>query len=369
MAKPRVFISSTYFDLKYIRASLDIFVDSLGFEPVLSEKGDIAYSPDRPLDESCYREVDNSDILVLIVGGRYGSEVSSESKKPTKQFFDRYDSITKREYQSAVEKDIPIYVLIERGVYSEYQTYIRNKDVENIKYAHVESVNVFTLIDDILLKPRNNPVHSFEKFEDIERWLRDQWAGLFRELLRKQSQQQQLAGLSAQVSELKETNETLKKYLEAVMRGVDEQETTRLIASEEKRLDEARRHEALKANHWIVHLIHSWSVNFDDAIEAIRAAVSISDFGERLSLVSGNFNAGLDNVELLLRSAGALRDFNEARALLEMPAIEPLPSDFSASSIGLFNGPTDSVESIGRLRKARGIAAQTDDSTPPSSLP
>ena len=68
MAKPRVFVSSTFYDLKHIRSSLDIFIESLGFEPILSEKGDIAYSPDHPLDESCYREVQTADIFVLIIG-------------------------------------------------------------------------------------------------------------------------------------------------------------------------------------------------------------------------------------------------------------------------------------------------------------
>src|SRR5436853_3401046 len=97
MAKPRIFVSSTYYDLKYIRASLELFVESLGFDAVLSEKGDIAYTSDRPLDESCYREVDNADVFILIIGGRYGSEISSGSKKP-KAFFERYESITKKEY-------------------------------------------------------------------------------------------------------------------------------------------------------------------------------------------------------------------------------------------------------------------------------
>src|SRR4051812_29987225 len=106
MARPRVFISSTYYDLKYIRASLELFIESLGFDPVLSEKGDIAYTSDRPLDESCYREVEGSDIFILIVGGRYGSEISSGSKKP-KTFFVRYESITRKEYDSAAEKDVP----------------------------------------------------------------------------------------------------------------------------------------------------------------------------------------------------------------------------------------------------------------------
>jgi len=110
MAKPRVFISSTYYDLKHIRASLELFIQSLGFETILSEKGDIAYSPEIPLDESCYREAAAADIYVLIVGGRYGSEISEtkkSSKKDTKSFYERYESITKREYGSANSKKVP----------------------------------------------------------------------------------------------------------------------------------------------------------------------------------------------------------------------------------------------------------------------
>lgn len=38
MAKPRVFISSTFYDLKQVRSSLETFVRDLGFDPVLSEK-------------------------------------------------------------------------------------------------------------------------------------------------------------------------------------------------------------------------------------------------------------------------------------------------------------------------------------------
>src|SRR6476661_774651 len=102
MAKPRIFISSTHFDLKHIRSSLDLFIDSLGFESILSEKGDIAYSPDLPLDESCYREVESIDIFVLLIGGRYGSEVSSTHEFDASNFMVRYESITKKEYETAV---------------------------------------------------------------------------------------------------------------------------------------------------------------------------------------------------------------------------------------------------------------------------
>jgi hypothetical protein len=254
MAKPRIFISSTYYDFKHIRNALYLFVDTLGFEPILSEKGDIAYAPDRPLDESCYREAESSDLFVLLIGGRYGSEVSGANRNLPATFFERYESITRKEYESAANKDIPTYILIEKGVYSEYQTFLRNKENEGINYVHVESINVFRLIEEILSKPRNNPVQTFEKFEEIQDWLRDQWSGLFRELLRRQSQQQQLVGLTTQVSELKEVNETLKRYLEAVLKGADKNEKNQLIENEEKRLEEARTQERLRKNQFLLRI-------------------------------------------------------------------------------------------------------------------
>ena len=76
MAKPRIFVSSTYYDLKHLRSSLEDFIESLGYEPILSEKGDISFTPDTPLDDSCYREARNADIFILIIGGRYGTEAT-----------------------------------------------------------------------------------------------------------------------------------------------------------------------------------------------------------------------------------------------------------------------------------------------------
>ena len=125
MAKPRVFVSSTYYDLKHVRSFLERFISSLGFDPVLFERGDVAYAPDKALDESCYREVKNCDIYLLIIGGRYGSERSETKGDKGRAFYDTYESVTKTEYRYANEKDIPIYIAIEKSVYAEYQTYLR----------------------------------------------------------------------------------------------------------------------------------------------------------------------------------------------------------------------------------------------------
>ncbi|MBV1917022.1 MAG: DUF4062 domain-containing protein, partial [Sphingomonadaceae bacterium] len=185
MAKPRVFISSTYYDLKHVRASLEVFVESLGFEPILSEYGAIPYDSSQPLDESCYREAETADILVLIVGGRYGSISSSQRHKMEEQAEKQLESVTRKEFTRAHDAEIPVFVIIESGVFSELQTYLRNKDNPNIDYAHVDSIDVFKFIEFIQSKQKNNPMHAFEKGADIESWLREQWAGIFQDMLRQ----------------------------------------------------------------------------------------------------------------------------------------------------------------------------------------
>jgi len=315
MPKPRIFVSSTYYDLKHIRASLGLFIDSFGYDSVLSEKGDIAYTHDKPLDDSCYREAENSDIFVLIIGGRYGSEASSSTTSSKGQFYERYESITKKEFESAIAKDIPVYILIERGVHSEYRTFLKNKDKQDISYASVDSVNIFRFIDEVLSLPRNNPVQPFEKFDEAESWLRDQWAGLFREMLRRQSQQQQMTGLAVQVAELKETNETLRKYLEAVMTGATHKESTKLIESEEKRLEEVRMIERFRLNTWVNYILRSRSspLAIEEILAATRSASSIEEYFDQVC--GTDLERAKKLYQILVESIGAQRDFNLAREI------------------------------------------------------
>ncbi|MCH8088039.1 MAG: DUF4062 domain-containing protein, partial [Chloroflexi bacterium] len=64
MARPRVFISSTFYDLRQVRADLEHFVKQMGYEPVLHERGTISYGAEERLEEYAYREVELSDILI-----------------------------------------------------------------------------------------------------------------------------------------------------------------------------------------------------------------------------------------------------------------------------------------------------------------
>ena len=327
MAKPRVFVSSTYYDLKHIRSSLDSFIESLGFEPVLSEKGDIPFSPTAPLDESCYREAAHADIFVLIIGGRYGSQASSEGEKTDeKSFFERYDSITKKEFEAALEEDVPVYILIEATVLTEYRTFCENRDKTDITYAHVGSVNIFRLLDDIIAMKRNNPMHPFERAADIEAWLRDQWAGLFRELLGRQAKQKQLESLSAKIADLGQTNQMLRAYTEELIRRGAEDNSEQIIGQETKRLDEARASAELHENSLFSHL-----VNIDGYPQEVVAAVfgdagSLRDLVNRLQARESPDSERYSSSERLYTDWAdtALLALNKAKEIL---GLEPVMKD------------------------------------------
>lgn len=227
MAKPRIFVSSTFYDLRHLRDRLREFVDSLGYEPVLSEAGNIPYDPSKPPGDSCHDEVRLCHILVLIIGGRHGSAASGESKLPADapsidQMYQHYRSITECECQAAVDKKIPVYTLVEKAVLHEYETFKKNRSNASIVYSSVENVNVFRLLDELHQRSHNKAMSSFDDFEDIALWLRQQWAGLFGKFLRDQQEEAPIKALEAQIGKLSDVADAVKKYTESIFSTVVE---------------------------------------------------------------------------------------------------------------------------------------------------
>ena len=196
MARPRVFISSTYFDLKAIRAELNRFVLDQGYEPVEHEQGQIPYGSRERLENYCYQEIGFCDILVSVVGGRFGTP-SAESEQY---------SISQMELKTAHRSGKQVYIFVERDVLAEYRTFTRNRDSTAIRYASVDDVRIFQFLDEIHRLPRNNPVSPFETGGDIIRALQDQWAGLFQRLLQREAQSKEIQLLQ----ELREATHELR---------------------------------------------------------------------------------------------------------------------------------------------------------------
>lgn len=316
MSKPKVFISSTFYDLKHIRSSIENFIDSLGYESVLSEKGNIAYNPDIPLDESCYRELQFCDIFVLIIGGRYGSPANTENSPDSNDFYSRFESITKMEYENAIKRDIPLYILIEKNVYSEYDTFKRNRENESITYAHVDSVNVFNFIDKITNQPRNNPIFQFEKHIEIENWLKMQWAGLFQEFIRRRKNESEISELSKEVKELSNINTTLKRYLEEIVSKTDNLKGTEIIKEEEERLTTSRMMNLFQQHPYIKEMIEATKLSSEDIKDLISKAKSFEEFAKNYSKLRGENDGGKRFLDYWKETPIVQEKLNEVRSIL-----------------------------------------------------
>jgi len=221
MAIPRVFVASTCYDLKYIRGNLQYFVRSLGYEPVLSEAGDVFYNPKKHTHDSCVSEVTTCQLFVLIIGGRFGG-LYKESDK----------SITNAEYEQAVAHHIPVFTLVEQAVYAEHHVYVKNRDkgkidARAITYPAADSTKIFDFIDDVRKASFNNAIQPFQDFADIESYLRKQWAGLVFSFLSRQAEEDRVADVMGHIARIGDKIEFLSQQ---ILKSVGSEETTVLVS-------------------------------------------------------------------------------------------------------------------------------------------
>ena len=166
---PSIMVSSTFYDLRQIRADLTAFiVDELGYVPLLSELNSFPVNPDASTIENCRQRVEeHADVLVLVVGGRYGS-IDTDTAK----------SITNLEYLAARSKGIPVYAFVEKKVLALVPVWLRNKDANFA--GIVDDARVLQFIDQIRSVDKVW-MHEFETAGEIINALRNQLAYLMGE--------------------------------------------------------------------------------------------------------------------------------------------------------------------------------------------
>lgn len=208
MAKPRVFISSTFYDLKSIRDDLDRFIRSLGFEAVRHERGQIPYGQLERPEEYAYREVDLCDILVCVIGSRFGSQASHGGY-----------SVTQKELKKAVERGKQVYIFVEEAVLHEHRSYKANKDVIGVKFPTVDNVRIHEFLEEVYALPSGNPIFSFGVSSDIATILQEQWAGLFQRLLIEEAAKAQTALVEELQRSLQTVGQLVKFLVEEKGKG------------------------------------------------------------------------------------------------------------------------------------------------------
>ncbi len=204
MSKLRIFVSSTCYDLEIIRSELRPFISSFGYEPVMSDYSDVLFDPRSHTHESCIKEIPNCDMVILVIGQRFGGtaipaaiesidvealEVLSGKNEILKHL--KKLSITQLEILKAVEQSIPVYTFVDQRVLNDHYVYEKNKSkpavMKEIEFPSIQktetAIYIFEFINFLTHRTFNNSLTSFCKLEDIKDYLIEQWSQLFQRLL------------------------------------------------------------------------------------------------------------------------------------------------------------------------------------------
>lgn len=226
--KLKIFVSSTCYDLGIIRSQLKSFIENMGYDAVLSEYNDIFYDPKDHTHESCVKEVTNADLVILIIGSRFGGKgipnlqslidfktLSTSSMKPG--IIDKQENLSVTQYEifKAIESDIPVYCFVDENVWHDHRVYEENKEngdvINNMKFPSIDKNEtapfIFEFINFMRARTHNNAIYPFAKLEDIEGCLLKQWSNLFQSLLseskNKNTTSKQMSQIADQLSDMK----------------------------------------------------------------------------------------------------------------------------------------------------------------------
>lgn len=227
MANLKVFISSTCYDLHATREQLRNVMINFGHDPIMSDQAEVIFDPKIHTHASCLREVENCDVVVLVVGSRFGGTIIPKAldlidmtQVGDMSRAERFGgeglkiSITQAEILKAIQHGIPVFAFVDSNVMRDHLTYEKNKNksiIGQIEFSSIEksetAAYIFEFINFLRLRNENNSIFEFSRFEDIESQLKKQWSGLFQRLLSEQRSKafegRTLEQLSSQIADLK----------------------------------------------------------------------------------------------------------------------------------------------------------------------
>jgi hypothetical protein len=168
-----IFISSTDYNLKDLRAELARFLKDLGYNPILSSaEGFPDSSPDLEPWESCLRVLDSSFINVLILDERYGKPLPWPNYQEL--FKGRECSPTHGEYLYAHKCRKRMLVFIRKSILPHYQSYRKaikeckdHDEAKKLLNKTLPDTLTFDTLEFINEVKTTKPIPWINEFEDI----------------------------------------------------------------------------------------------------------------------------------------------------------------------------------------------------------
>jgi hypothetical protein len=173
--KPKVFLSSTCYDLYDLRAELHQYLQEHDFEVLASEMFDSPFAVDPTADtvSTCLANVERCAAVVLVIDRRYGQLLSSGEW--------RERSATEAEIRHAWKKKVPVYAFIRQQALAEFRQLPKDdsKLLEMsgswVQEAGKGLVLWRRFVEEVMASPveseRSNWLQEFHTSVDLKKWV------------------------------------------------------------------------------------------------------------------------------------------------------------------------------------------------------
>ncbi len=248
---PNIFISSTIADLQYLRDALRDTIIELRYHPVMSEHGEVGYIRPGTAADSCYRTVEQCQMVVLILGKRYGTAGSDGL------------SVTHKEYRAACGSEIPTITFVEPQVlhYKEVFDSDTDADLWNDFSCMDNPKRTFALLDEISESGTFNAIIPFASIGEAKEKLKLQLADFVGQRLGET-----IAPISKQIKDILAEIRALRNHI-AHKQGDSTEVKRYLVATRYLLSDSVSEYRSLLEK------------LFDDMDMAVEKICSLPDFG------------------------------------------------------------------------------------------
>lgn len=154
----RIFLSSTIYDLKDLRNTVEGSLRDRGYAILASESGNIPVDSSKHSYDICLNAARNCECLIAIIDGRFGGVMPSSTK-----------SITQAEIEAALDNGKQVLVFVRQGVWDAKEIYKAYQKSGNqfIPTKLVDDERIFDLIDGIRRRARANWIFQFNLPSDL----------------------------------------------------------------------------------------------------------------------------------------------------------------------------------------------------------
>lgn len=179
--KWKVAVISTYYDLEYLRGSIEPMLEELGFEVVAFERPGYPVYPIVHSHRACLLALQNADIVVLLIDKRYGGLFLGNGPESIteEEYFEAYNlgkiiisCVNIKAEQGRFELFNVAKQLVEKDIIPLNE--VRNK----ITPGYVENWRVLDFIEKIRKADRDNFIVYFKDTSDLQESLKGRLKGL-----------------------------------------------------------------------------------------------------------------------------------------------------------------------------------------------